>query len=272
MTTVKESVSVEKALHRLSKILPETPQAAVVLGSGIDILNDLSETVSVSFQEIFGTSPTVEGHRGQITVGRLDDRLLLVLRGRFHLYEGYSWDIVTLPTRVIAALGVSYLYSTNACGGLNPSYRVGDLMLITGYRDHLHPRWKDLGLLPAIAAASVPCVNKLTEHIWQTAQELAGQHNDFRSLHQGVYVGCLGPCYETMAEVEMLRRLKADVVSMSTIPELVSASGTLVGAVATITNSWNDETIHGHQAVMAAANAASQRLELLLRQAILSAP
>jgi purine-nucleoside phosphorylase len=274
MPTVKDSLSVQTVVDRLSKLSPEVPDAAVVLGSGINVLEGLADEKSASFQEIFGISPSVEGHGGSVAVGKVEGRRVAVLRGRFHRYEGHNWDTVTLPTRAISSWGVPHFYSTNASGGLNPAFEVGDLMLISAFRDHLNPKWQELGLLPAIAAPPVPCNNSLSEHVWKIAAELARKQKTFRPIHQGVYIGCLGPCYETMAEVEMLRRLKADAVAMSTIPELVAAEGssTLVAAISIITNSWSSSAIHGHKAVLAAAQAASKQLEQLLIAAILSSP
>jgi purine-nucleoside phosphorylase len=274
MTTLKDSLSVEQAVDRLSRLSPIVPEAAIILGSGINILENLSDQKSVSFQDVFGVAPNVEGHSGSIEIGKLDGHLVAVLRGRFHRYEGHSWDTVTMPTRAICAWGIPNLYLTNASGGLNPAVQVGDLVLITAFRDHLSAKWQELGLLPAIAAPAVSCSNPLTERVWKISEELKRRHQEFHRVHKGVYVGVLGPCYETMAEVEMLRRLKADAVGMSTIPELLAADGssTLVAAISVITNSWNSSAIHGHNAVLAAARAASKQLEQLLQACIFPSP
>jgi purine-nucleoside phosphorylase len=118
----------------------------------------------------------------------------------------------------------------------------------------------------------VSCDNELTNYLEQIAKELASKGRDVGSLHKGIYAGLLGPTYETLAEVEMLRRLGADAVGMSTVPELQAASSTKAkaAAISVITNSWSQATIHGHKEVLSAAKAASQRLDKILRQAILA--
>jgi purine-nucleoside phosphorylase len=259
--------SVAQAAGFLKQVTKETPVAAIVLGSGVRVLEDLPEQEAYPYDQVFGVSTTVVGHAGSLSLGRLGGKLIAVLRGRFHLFEGHDWDVVTLPARVMIEWGVPNLLLTNAAGGLNRQYGVGDLMLLAGYRDHLHPRWKESGLLPALAAPANACENDLTMRIWTTGEKLAAQSSEFRPLRKGVYAGLLGPTYETHAEIEMLRRLKADAVGMSTVPELITASGTstTAAAVSVITNVWSDEAIDGHEEVLKAAKAASERLDKLFR-------
>lgn len=266
------TIQASDAVERLRKLSKTTPVAAIALGSGVEVLEDLTEHVTYSFAEIFGIAPTVEGHSGSISIGKLEGKPIAVLRGRFHFYEGYDLETVTLPTRTIAEWGVPNFYLTNACGAINPAFNVGDLMLITGYRDHITPRWRESGMLPAIMAKPVACTNELTKYLEQVSRELAAQDKDSRPLHTGVYAGWLGPTYETLAEIEMFKRLGADTVGMSTVPELEAASKTKTNAaaIAVITNSWSQAKIHGHKEVLAAAKAASQRLDKILRKAILS--
>ncbi len=266
------TVQASDAVERLRKLSKTTPIAAVALGSGVEVLEDLAEDATYSFAEIFGIAPTVEGHSGSISLGKLEGQPIAVLRGRFHLYEGYDLETVTLPTRVIAEWGVPNFYLTNACGAINPALNVGDLMLITGYRDHITPRWRESGMLPAIITKPVAYQNELTKYLQQVSKELAEEDKDFPPLHTGIYAGWTGPAYETLAEIEMLRRLGADTVGMSTVPELEAASKTKTNAasIAVITNSWSKAKIHGHKQVLAAAKAASQRLDQILRKAILS--
>jgi purine-nucleoside phosphorylase len=261
-----------EALNRLKNISATVPHAAVVLGSGIDVLNNLIERASYSFKDIFGVAPSVQGHLGTIELGKLDNKLIAILRGRYHLYEGHDFDTVTLPTSCLAEWGVGRLYLTNAAGALNPDFSVGDLMLITGYRDHLSPNWKNSGGLPAITAPLTNCQNKLTKSIWENAKELQLEKSSNRRLQQGAYAGVLGPCYETLAEVTMYKRLGADAVGMSTIPELQAAHkyNLPAAAISVITNSWNEAKIHSHLEVLEEAKAASQRLDKILQKAILS--
>jgi purine-nucleoside phosphorylase len=261
-----------RALNNLKDISKPIPEAAVVLGSGVNVLNDLTERQTYSYKDIFGISPSVQGHSGSLELGKLNGKLIAVLRGRFHLYEGHDFDTVTLPTLCLANWGVSRLYLTNAAGALNPDFAVGDLMLITGYRDHLNPQWKELGALPALLEPITDCQNSLTKNIWANAKNIFSEKGKVRLQH-GVYAGVLGPCYETLAEVEMFKRLGADAVGMSTIPELQASSKTHMqaAAISVITNSWHQAKIHSHLEVLEAAKAASERLDKILQAAILTA-
>jgi len=262
--------SVQDAVEFLSRVSKEVPKAAVVLGSGVKVLEDLADN-TFTYDQIFGMSPTIVGHAGSLSLGRVDGQLVAVLRGRFHLYEGHNWDVVTLPAKVLAAWGVPYLFLTNAAGGINPKFQVGDLMLLKGYRDHLNPEWKESGLVPALMLPPTDCQNDLTRDLWKTGEQLASQEPSFRPLRTGVYAALLGPTYETMAEIEMLRRLGADAVGMSTVPELDTVIGTDTKAVAisVVTNVWSaDSAIEGHEEVLREAKAASERLDKLFRATI----
>ncbi|MBU6450944.1 MAG: purine-nucleoside phosphorylase [Cyanobacteria bacterium REEB67] len=247
------------------------PYAAVVLGSGVSVLEGLHDAVVMSFKDVFGMAPGVAGHSGTLTVGRLnptDERCIAVLRGRFHLYEGYDWQDVTLAARTIVEWGVPNLLLTNAAGGLNQNFSVGDLMILTGYRDHLNPKWKELGLIPAVQAPATALDNSLTQLLIATGKRLAAEDKTMVGMQTGVYAGLLGPSYETMAEVEMLRKLKADAVGMSTVPELLTCgdSATMAAAVSVITNVWSkDVAMGGHEEVLEASRGASKRLDKLFR-------
>jgi purine-nucleoside phosphorylase len=263
--------SVAEIVERLKGISSTVPDAAVVLGSGVNVLEGLSEAQSIPYAELFGIATTVQGHSGSLTVGKIDGRVVAVLRGRFHLFEGHSFDVVTLPTRVIMSWGIPKFFITNASGGLNMQFNVGDLMLLTSFRDHLNPRWKEVGLLPAVDAPAVNCENDLSISIEKIAADLSAKDPNYRALRKGTYAGLLGPTYETLAEIEMLRRLKADAVGMSTVPELLTAAGskTKAAAISVVTNVWRpDVIVEGHEEVLRAAKEASQRLEALLRAAI----
>lgn len=262
-----------KVVDRLKKISKRAPDAAVILGSGVDVLKELERLSTYSYEDIFGINPSVLGHSGSLEIGILKGKLVAVLRGRFHLYEGHSWETVTLPTHSLAEWGVPHLYLTNAAGGLSTNLAVGDLMLVTGYRDHLNPKWKESGALPAIFAPTSNAENALSEHVWAKAQvRIVGNSIPVSELKRGVYLGVLGPCYETLAEVEMFRQLGANAVGMSTIPEMEAAkkSNMLAVAISVITNSWCEAKIHSHLEVVEAAKMASIRLDRILRAAILA--
>lgn len=265
--------TVTEAADFLRKATSRRPDAAVVLGSGVSVLEELSDSVTIPYSEVFGVSPTIAGHAGSLTVGSLaGGETLAVLRGRFHMYEGHDWSIVTLPTRVVIEWGIPSLLLTNAAGGLNSSFSVGDLMVLTGCRDFLHPRFRQSGLIPALHEGAIDCANDLVDRLLTTGKKLSSQHSDFRPLQKGVYAAVLGPNYETLSEIEMLRRLKCDAVGMSTVPELLTAkgTGTTAAAVSVITNVWRDDVLMGgHQEVLEASQQASLRLDRLFR-AVLS--
>ncbi|MFA6211850.1 MAG: purine-nucleoside phosphorylase [Candidatus Obscuribacterales bacterium] len=261
-----------EAVSALKKLSTEVPVAAVVLGSGVSVLDKLVDAAVLPYQDLFGMAPGVVGHSGTLTVGRVeeDGPLVAVLRGRFHLYEGYDWSTVTLATRAIVEWGVPNLLLTNAAGGLNLDYSVGDLMVLTGYRDHLNPELKATGLLPAIAKPATDCRNKLSEKLVSVGEtlDITLPQAEVRPLQQGVYAGLLGPTYETMAEIDMLRKLKADAVGMSTVPEMLCCDGTntTAAAVSVITNVWRpEEAMGGHEEVLEASKNASKRLDKLFK-------
>ena len=182
-TTIRSTTD---AVAFLKQVSQEVPEAAVVLGSGVKVLEDISEQTHYSYEQIFGISPSIAGHAGSLSLGRIDGHLIAVLRGRFHLYEGHDWSVVTLPTRVLVEWGVPNLYLTNAAGGFNPSFRVGDLMLLTGYRNHLHPQWQESGLLPALMSPICNAENELTSRLWSVGEILAKDDLAFRPLKRGV--------------------------------------------------------------------------------------
>ncbi|PZM85089.1 MAG: hypothetical protein DKT66_02625 [Candidatus Melainabacteria bacterium] len=267
----------ESAVAYLKDKVEGIPTAAVVLGSGVSVLEGLVDSESFPFLDVFGISPSVHGHSGNVTVGRLSDAadapLVAVFRGRFHLYEGHDWSVVTLAARVVALWGVKKLLLTNAAGGLNKDYHVGDLMVLTGYRDHLSPELAQTGLLAAIAKPTTKCSNALSEELLKVGEQLAKEDKEFRPLRQGTYCALGGPNYETMAEIEMLRRLKGDAVGMSTVPEMlaVEGTGTMAAAVSVITNVWrDDEPMGGHEEVLEASKMASKRLDQLFRKVLVS--
>ncbi|MBS2003948.1 MAG: purine-nucleoside phosphorylase [Cyanobacteria bacterium SZAS LIN-5] len=272
-----EAKSASSSVGILKAACKRVPDAAVVLGSGVKVLMDLHDPVALPFEEVFGIAPTIAGHAGSIVVGRLveapDGPLVAVLRGRFHLYEGHDWSVVTLPARVLVEWGVPKLFLTNAAGGLNKSFNVGDLMVLTGYRDFLNPEHKEKGLVSALMKDSVACANALTDKVIEIGKKLSGADQSFVPLRQGTYAACLGPSYETMAEIEMLRRLNADAVGMSTVPELLTAAGTgtVAAAISVVTNVWKEgEAMGGHEEVLEASKQASLRLDKLFHAVLTS--
>jgi purine-nucleoside phosphorylase len=208
----------ERTAHR--------PQVGLILGSGLNSLADeVADADRIPFTDIpHFPHPTVVGHIGQLVIGKLAGKDVLVMQGRLHAYEGLSLQQIVLPVRVMHELGIGTLIVTNAAGGINPTYRAGDLMLIS---DHIglmaltggNPLWgpndDTLGpRFPAMNNAYDPALRRLA---LQVAANLGLE------LHQGVYCGLGGPTFETPAEVRFLRLIGVDAVGMSTVPEVIAA-------------------------------------------------
>lgn len=199
------------------------PDVAIVLGTGLGgVAREISAVAEISYEDIPGFPvSTVESHAGRLLCGTLSGKTVIAMQGRFHRYEGYTLQQVTFPVRVLRALGATTLVVSNACGGMNPLWSAGDLMLIA---DHINL----LGDNPLIGAnddrlgtrfpdMSAPYDDALR----QVAREVAVERRIV--LREGVYVAVAGPNLETRAEYRMLRTLGADVVGMSTVPEVIVA-------------------------------------------------
>ena len=265
------TVDVGRAAVFLESRLPFVPRLAVVLGSGLGHLADeLEDAATVSFADVPGFPPaTVPGHTGTFVAGRLDGAEVLFQRGRYHVYEGHPPDVVAAPVRVAATLGVESLVLTNAAGGVRPSLEPGDLVLLD---DHINLQARSplVGLaedgetrFPDMSEPYDPALRRLT----LTAAVDLGI-----DLERGVYAAMLGPSYETAAEVRMLARLGADVVGMSTVPEVLvaRARGLRVLALSVVTN--RAAGLGGgplsHEEVVAVGREAGGRLARLLRAVI----
>src|SRR5712692_6726843 len=249
------------------------PAVALILGSGLgDLATEISDATVIPYAEIphFARS-TVIGHAGRLMIGMLDAVPVVAMQGRFHLYEGYPLQVLTLPVRVMRQLGAHTLIVTNAAGGVNPAYRSGDFMLI---RDHIS--------LPALAGAN-PLVGPNDERLGERFPALARSYDpELRALahsiaaawpeitlHEGVYTMVAGPSYETGAELKFLRVIGTDAVGMSTAPEVMVARhmGMRVMGLSLITNSaTGDETqAVNHAEVLTAADAARSKFVTLIR-------
>src|ERR687886_2340890 len=201
----------------------EETRVALVLGSGLGAFADeLADAVALDYAEIPGFArSTVEGHAGRLVCGRVEGVPLVAMQGRFHYYEGYAWEEVTFPVRVLGLLGIKALVLTNAAGGLNNSLRQGSLMLIS---DHLNL----MGANPLRGpndARFGPRFPDLTDVYDREFQEIAVREAQAMNLElrRGIYAALSGPSYETPAEIRMLRALGADAIGMSTVPEAVVA-------------------------------------------------
>lgn len=257
------------AAHAIQARDGRKPQIGLILGSGLGgFADDVSEAVTVPFADIphFPTS-SVSGHAGQLVSGILGGKNVAIMQGRVHYYEGYSMKQVAFPVWVLRQLGIELLLITNACGGLNPSFLPGDLMLIT---DHLN--WmRDNPLLGANLDEMGPRFPDMTQAYRPELLELALSVAQAENipLRQGVYTATTGPIYETRATLRMLRQLGSDAVGMSTVPEIVAAvhAGISTIAISTITDIVKDDPaeILTHEEVLAVANQTVPRLARLLR-------
>ncbi len=215
---------VNQAKDYLLNIVTEPVPIAIILGTG---LGKLVEYVDIEHSIHYGDIPhfpvsTMETHAGRLIVGKLNGKKVMIMQGRFHYYEGYDMRQITFPVRVMRRMGAETLLLSNAAGGLNPMYREGDLMLMD---DHInlmgdnpliglnHP---ELG--PRFPDLSEPYSKKLME-----LAESVARKNDIR-LHRGVYAAMSGPSLETRAEYRLLRRIGADVIGMSSVPENIVAN------------------------------------------------
>jgi purine-nucleoside phosphorylase len=247
----------------------DTLDCAFVLGSGFgSLLDRLERAMSMSYADVPGFAPpTVAGHAGVVTVGRLSGRNVLVLAGRFHMYEGHSAAASTFPIRVVKALGAQVLLLSNAAGGIRRTLVPGDLMVIN---DHINLMWSNPLTGPLWAGderfpdMSAPYDAALRALLHESARSLGDL------LQDGVYAGLMGPSYETPAEVRMLERLGADAIGMSTVPEVIVARaiGLRVAAVSCITNVAAGLSVHkvDHTDVLRVSRTATERFETIVSE------
>jgi purine-nucleoside phosphorylase len=250
------------------------PEYGIILGSGLGSFTaDMEVALVLPYSEIpnFPVS-TVQGHKGALVFGTIGDKKVVAMQGRFHFYEGYSMEEVTFPVRVMKYLGVTKLIVSNASGGVNPSYKVGDIVII---KDHInfapeHPlRGKnDERFGPRFVNMSAPYSRKMISKSKALAVELGIEVKD------GVYFGLQGPTFETLAEYKMVRILGADCVGMSTVPEVIVARHMDVETfgVSIITDMGNEESIDtiSHNEVLEAAQNAEPKVRNLIKSLILN--
>lgn len=223
MTTTLNIGMIREAAEYIRSRSTLAPKVGLILGSGLGVLADhIEEPVSINYSDIpFFPQSTVEGHAGELLIGTVHGTPVVLMKGRFHMYEGYGPEMTAFPVRVMKELGVKTLLVTNAAGGVNTSYEPGDLMLIsdhlnlTGRNPLVGPNDEELG--PRFPDMSQAYSRRLRE----IARKVAADKGV--PLQEGVYAGLLGPTYETPAEIRMLRTLGADAVGMSTVSETIVA-------------------------------------------------
>jgi purine-nucleoside phosphorylase len=214
-----------------------TPRVAIVLGSGLGHLADgVSRPTRIPYADIPGfPAPGVAGHKGELVAGTLEGVPVLMQSGRFHLYEGHPVETTALPVRVFARLGIRTLVVTNAAGGIRSTFRPGTLMLIA---DHVNLMFRNPLIGPALEGEErfPDMSDPYDRELRRLARDVARERRI--ALDEGVYVGLLGPSYETPAEIRMLQRFGVDAVGMSTVPEVIvaRARGVKCLGFSTITN------------------------------------
>ncbi len=265
-------------LHQIPKVAeaaafvqskwPQKPCAGVILGTG---LGNLASAIESPTTIPYGSIPhfpqsTAIGHKGQLVCGTLQGLPVVAMQGRFHFYEGYPQWQITFPVRVMKALGIDLLIVSNACGGLNPHFRCGDVMVI---EDHINLMWDNplIGVNEDSLGPRFPDMSRPYDRpLIDRALEIARRENFV--AHSGTYIAVAGPNYETRAELRFLRKIGGDVVGMSTVPEVIVAvhAGLRVLAISTITNECRPDTLNetSGEAVVAAAAAAEHKVRSIV--------
>ena len=230
------------------------PETAIILGTGLGSLaTEITEKYEIKYEEIpnFPVS-TVEGHSGKLIFGKLGNKDIMAMQGRFHYYEGYSMKEVTFPVRVMRELGIKTLFVSNASGGTNPDFEIGDLMIITD-----GPRFPDMS-------------EAYDKELIRKANAIAAEKGI--KVQHGVYIGTQGPTFETPSEYKLFHILGADAVGMSTVPEVIVANhcGIKVFGISVITDLGVEGKIVEvtHEEVQKAADAAQPKMTEIMRELI----
>lgn len=249
------------------------PEIGVILGSGLGSLGEeIENPCIIPYSDIPGFPvSTAIGHKSRLIIGDLGGKKVAAMQGRFHCYEGYSMEQITFPVRVLKLLGIKYLFVSNAAGGLNLSYRVGDLMVIKDQisllpnpligpnADEFGPRFPDM-------------THPYDVELRRLARKLAGEMDIH--LQEGVYIACTGPSYETGAEYKFFRTIGSDAVGMSTVPEVIVARhcGLRVFGMSVITDlareDMPDDYVTDGEEIVKAANQATSKMTALFRKMI----
>ncbi|MBP6286061.1 MAG: purine-nucleoside phosphorylase [Ferruginibacter sp.] len=264
---------INEAVDFIKKNYSHKPDLGIVLGSG---MGSFTDEMKIEKEIAYGDIPhfpvsTVEGHKGKLVFGEIAGKKVVAMAGRFHYYEGYSAEQVVFPIRVMKFLGIETLLLSNAAGGVNPSFKVGDMMIITDHISQLTPNplvgknYRELG--PRFPDMSEP----YKKHLIQKAKKIAAQKNI--PVQEGVYVAVTGPTFETLAEYKMILAMGGDVVGMSTVQEVIAAvhMGLPVFAMSVVTDVGIREAGEPpvtHEEVLQAAKAAEPKFKALFCELI----
>ena len=260
---------IQETVKYINQQIDSAPEVGIVLGTGLGgLVNEINNSTKIPYTEIpnFPVS-TVKGHQGQLIYGDLGGKKVIAMQGRFHYYEGYSMKEVAFPIRVMKLLGVQSMIVSNAAGGVNPDFEVGDIMIIN---DHIN-LMGDNPLIGPNEEEFGPRFPDMSEayslNYIQTVKEIAANNNI--KLQEGVYAGVTGPTFETLAEYKYIRVIGADAVGMSTVPEVITARhmGVPVFAVSVISDLGVEGKIVEitHEEVIQAAAAAEPKMTILVK-------
>jgi len=262
---------IQETASWLKKRMTTNPKTAIILGTGLgQLASEITDSYEFPYKDIpnFPVS-TVEGHAGKLIFGKLGDKDIMAMEGRFHFYEGYKIKEVSYPIRVMHELGIKTLFVSNASGGMNPDFKIGDLMIIT---DHInffpeHP----LHGPNYPTGPRFPDMHEAYDHKLVELANSIAKEKGIRIMH-GIYMGVQGPIFETPAEYRMYHKLGADAVGMSTVPEVIVArhSDIKVFGISVITDlgGFDVPVKVSHEEVQEAANAAQPRMTEIMREMI----
>ena len=263
--------TIQETASWIKERMTTQPKTAIILGTGLgQLATEITDSYEIAYNEIphFPVS-TVEGHAGKLIFGKLGGVDIMAMQGRFHYYEGYDMKQVTFPIRVMYELGIKTLFVSNAAGGMNPQFSIGDLMIIT---DHInffpeHPlRGKNFPTGPRF-----PDMHETYDLSLVALADKIAKEKDIKVQH-GVYVGVQGPTFETPAEYKMYHLLGGDAVGMSTVPEVIVAHhcGIRTFGISVITDlgGFDDPVEVSHEEVQEAANKAQPLMTEIMREMI----
>lgn len=262
---------IQETAEFLKSKMRTSPETAIILGTGLgSLVNEITEKYEIEYKDIpnFPLS-TVEGHSGKLIFGKLGGKEIMAMQGRFHFYEGYSMKEVTFPVRVMRELGIKTLFVSNAAGGMNPEFIIGDLMIIT---DHInmfpeHP----------LRGKNIPYGDRFPDMSTAYDKELIAKAKEIAAekgirVVEGVYLGTQGPTFETPAEYRMFHRMGGDAVGMSTVPEVIVARhcGIKVFGISVITDLGLEGIVVecSHEEVQKAADEAQPKMTTIFREII----
>ena len=262
---------IQETADFLKSKMTTAPETAIILGTGLgSLVNEITDKYEIKYEEIpnFPLS-TVEGHSGKLIFGKLGNKDIMAMQGRFHFYEGYNMKEVTFPVRVMRELGIKTLFVSNAAGGMNPDFIIGDLMIIN---DHInmfpeHP----------LRGKNIPYGDRFPDMSQAYSRELIAMAKEIAKekgirVVEGIYLGTQGPTFETPAEYRMFYRMGGDAVGMSTVPEVIVARhcGIRVFGISVITDLGIEGKIVevSHEEVQKAADAAQPRMTTIFREIV----